>query len=85
MLRRSRREFDTLLRTFAVVYEVPYRSAIWQHAVQLMSLHNLRSYDAAHVATALAVGVSDFASVDSDYLRISELRTHIIRWHICDG
>jgi predicted nucleic acid-binding protein len=72
-------EFDAHLRTFSVVYEVPYQSAIWQHAVQLMSLHNLRSYDAAHVTTALAVGVADFASVDCDYPRVSGLHIHIIR------
>lgn len=72
-------EFDTLLRTFSIVYEVPYQRAIWQHAVQLMALHNLRSYDAAHVATALAADVADFASVDSDYVRVSALRIHIIR------
>lgn len=72
-------EFDALLRIFSVVYEVPYRSAIWQHSLQLMALHNLRSYDAAHIATALATNVADFARVDSDYTRVSGLRIHIIR------
>ncbi|HEY8293619.1 MAG TPA: PIN domain-containing protein [Thermomicrobiales bacterium] len=72
-------EFETLLRTFFVVYEVPYRKVIWRQALQLMSLHNLRSYDAAHIATALVTGVPDFASVDSDYVRVSGLRVHLIR------
>ncbi len=57
-------EFESLLHTFFVVYEVPYHRAVWQQAFSLMSLYNLRSYDAAHIATALVTGVSDFASVD---------------------
>lgn len=72
-------ELNALLRTFSIVYELPYRKAIWRHAIQLMSLYNLKSYDAAHVATALRAGVHDFASVDGDYVRVSELRIHIIR------
>ncbi len=72
-------EFDTLLRTFSVVYEVPYQRVIWQQSIQLMALYNLRSYDAAHLATSLAVRVADFASVDSDFTRVSGLHIHIIR------
>lgn len=72
-------EFESLLQTFFVVYEVPYHRAVWQQAFSLMSLYNLRSYDAAHIATALITRVSDFASVDSDYTRVSGLRIHIIR------
>lgn len=72
-------EFDALLRTFFVAYEAPYQSAIWRQSIQLMALHNLRSYDAAHIATALALGVADFTSVDGDYARVSGLHIHVIR------
>lgn len=72
-------EFETLLRTFYVVYELPYRRQIWRQALEMMSLYNLKSYDAAHVATALRAGLHDFATVDGDYSRVSGLQIHIIR------
>ena len=72
-------ELNVLLRTFAIVYELPYRVLIGRQAIQLMSRYNLKSYDATHVATALRAGIHDFATVDSDYVRVTELTVHVIR------
>jgi len=58
---------------------LPLRKPLWQQSIDLMSLYGLESYDAAHVATALQAGLSDLATVDGKFARVSELHVHIIR------
>ncbi|MCA1725932.1 MAG: PIN domain-containing protein, partial [Thermomicrobia bacterium] len=71
--------FDALLGTFYRVFELPLRKQIWQQSIDLMSLHGLESYDAAHVATALRAGLNDLATVDGKFARVSGLNVHIVR------
>jgi predicted nucleic acid-binding protein len=44
-----------------------------------MCRDHLKSYDAYHAATALALGVRDFATVDADFTRVTELTVHLLR------
>ncbi len=72
-------QFDALLGTFYRVFELPLRKQIWQQSIDLMSLYGLESYDAAHVATAFRAGLSDLATVDGKFARVSGLHVHTIR------
>jgi predicted nucleic acid-binding protein len=73
-------QFDDLLRQFASAHEVALTRAIVDDARQLMIDYNLNSYDAAHVAAALAVGVPALAAVDGHFVRVASLLTvHIVR------
>ncbi len=54
-----------------------YRLGAWDR--DPAARHRLRSHDALHVATALAAGVPDFATVDADFRRVSALRLHLLR------
>ena len=44
-----------------------------------MARTQLRAHDAIHVATAEAVGVRDFATLDDDFKRVASLRVWQIR------
>lgn len=74
------RQFENLLKTFYIVYELPIRKRIQQQSIKLMSLHNLDSHDAIHIATAHRNAIPDFAAVDGDFSRVTGMiRIHIIR------
>ena len=73
------RQFEWFLDKFESVTEVPSAEPIWRASIGLMARYRLRSHDAIHVATALAAGVPDFASVDSDFRRVPTLRLHLLR------
>jgi predicted nucleic acid-binding protein len=55
------------------VEEVNLTEHIREAARLLMAEYNLKSHDAAHVATAFAAEVVDFASFDSGYRRVDGL------------
>ncbi len=72
-------QFDALVATFYTVRELPVGKEIPPHSIQLMSLHGLESYDAAHMATALREKVPDLATTDRKFSRAaSGLRIHLI-------
>jgi predicted nucleic acid-binding protein len=53
--------------------EVSLTPQVRSTAIRLVSLHNLRSYDAVHVASAFAAGCIDFASFDETFRRVDGL------------
>ena len=73
------RQFERFLAPFAAIVELPFSLPIRRASIELMARHRLRSHDAIHVATALAAGVPDFASVDSDFRRVPALQLHLLR------
>ena len=70
---------DGLVAGFAGTLEVPIEESVIAASVRIMARHRLRSHDAIHVATALAAGVPDFTSVDSDFRRVPTLRLRLLR------
>ncbi|HUG60949.1 MAG TPA: type II toxin-antitoxin system VapC family toxin [Methylomirabilota bacterium] len=70
---------DAFLARFANVVEIPFDLDVWRASAGLMARYRLRSHDAAHAATALSVGVLDFATADDDFRRVPNLRLHLLR------
>lgn len=60
-------EFDALLARFYSVQEFPIRPPILRQCNGLMSLHSIKSYDAAHLATALSERIPVLATTDKDF------------------
>jgi predicted nucleic acid-binding protein len=71
--------FEKYLEQFARVVEVPLDRAIWLRSITIMAECHLKSYDATHVATAMRLGIADFASVDADFVRVDTLNVSLIR------
>ncbi|MGH9176054.1 MAG: type II toxin-antitoxin system VapC family toxin [Vicinamibacterales bacterium] len=74
--------FEGFLGQFSEVDEVAIAPRIVTAAVPVMARHMLRSYDALHVSTAAEIGLSHFATCDSDFLRVERegwLTVHLIR------
>ena len=67
------RTLENLLAQFEW-HEVALAEAVRRDDARLMAEHNLRSYDAVHLASATAVGVPDFASLDRGYRRVDGLQ-----------
>jgi predicted nucleic acid-binding protein len=65
--------FDNLMAQANHVREIALDRAILGAANDLMATCNIGSYDAAHVATALAVGATEVAAVDGHFSRVSHL------------
>lgn len=70
---------DDFFLRFAQVVQLPLTEATWRASVGFMARHRLRSHDAIHAATAIRVGVPDFASVDADFRRVPNLRLELLR------
>lgn len=70
---------DEYLAQFARVVEAPLDMEIWRRTVVLMAEHHLKSYDAAHIATAIELGVPRIASRDADFARVTSLSIDIVR------
>jgi hypothetical protein len=71
--RRGWGQFDNFINQFARVTEIGLSRSILDSTNDLMGSCNLGSYDAAHVATALMFGATEFASVDGHFSRVSHL------------
>jgi len=73
------RQFDILARTFYQKRELPMQRDMHQRCANVMSQHNLDSYDAMHVAVAMSNGLSHIATLDADFTRVRELKVLLIR------
>jgi predicted nucleic acid-binding protein len=71
--RRGWSQFDEFVNQFVRVIEVGLSRPILDSANHLMGSCNLGSYDAAHAATALAIGATELACVDSHFSRVNHL------------
>lgn len=71
--RRGWEQFDTFMSGFTLVTEYGLTRTILDSASDLMASCNLGSYDAAHVATALASGATEIAAVDGHFSRVNHL------------
>ena len=70
--------FNDLIARFDRVTEAPFSRAIWEASLDIMAQHQLRSHDAIHVATARAVGIRDFATLDGHFRRVPDLHLWLI-------
>jgi predicted nucleic acid-binding protein len=70
---------EELLSEFDRVFEAPHDLNIWLLSVEIMCRYQIKSYDATHVATAIHLGIADFASVDGDFMRVDALNVTLIR------
>lgn len=61
------RELDALITIFDSYREISFDSALIPAIGDLMAELQLKSYDATHLASALAVGADTFATLDSDF------------------
>lgn len=79
-LDRGKESLEDLVLRFERTLEVQLTRELIDEAHRLMGSHNLQSYDAAHVATAIAAGATDLAAVDGHFERADGLVTvHIVR------
>jgi predicted nucleic acid-binding protein len=78
-MREGTAKLDDFLGRFAEVVELPLTPTILSTSVDLMARHRLRSFDAAHTATALLAGVHEFATIDDDFRRVPHLRLRLLR------
>lgn len=78
-LTRGVRRFHALLDQFRESFEIPMTTHIWLQAVDLMAFESLDSSDSLHLASARAIGASDFATTDADFRRIAYPVVHLIR------
>ncbi len=74
------REGDTLLENLfrSLLYSrevrlIPATAAIWEHAARLRASTGLKTPDALHAATSLAVGSTLFVSNDEAFRRVANL------------
>lgn len=73
------KQVEAFLRRFTEIVELPLTAPILTTSITVMARYRPRSYDAVHVASALSVGIADFASVDADFRRVSNLRLRLLR------
>jgi predicted nucleic acid-binding protein len=78
-LRTGLRQFEQLLGQFPESYLVALSDEIVEQAVSLMARFHLKSFDAIHVATAMAAGVDAIAAIDADFERVADLPVVIVR------
>ena len=79
-LRDNNRHLETLFRSFLTGQEmmlIPATLPIWEHAAQLRGV-GLKTPDALHAATALAVGCNLFVTNDPIFLRVGQLPVTIL-------
>jgi predicted nucleic acid-binding protein len=72
-------EMERLLDSFSEAYEIPFQHTLWLQSIDLIGHYGLRASDAAHVATALHVGLRVFATNDGDFRRVDMLDVRIVR------
>ena len=79
------RESDTLLenlfRSLLAAREVrmiPATASLWEHAARLRATTGLKTPDALHAATALAVESTLFVTNDGGFRRVADLRVAVL-------
>jgi predicted nucleic acid-binding protein len=77
-LRFGLRQLDALLSHFEFV-EIQSDALTWAQGIPVIARHNLKSYDAFHIATARAHGLRHFATTDRDFRGIRSPRIWLIR------
>jgi len=75
-------ELDSLLGSFYVDEEVPMDDLVLGNALDMMIEHNLRSYDAVHVATARLQSVRHLATCDGAFQNAAPLTQVVL---VTDG
>jgi predicted nucleic acid-binding protein len=79
-LRDKNAQLETLFRSFLSAEEmrlIPATLPIWEEAARLRGL-GLKTPDALHAATAVAVGCSLFVTNDSIFLRVEHLPVTVL-------
>ena len=79
-LRDNNTQLEMLFRSFLTVQEmmlIPATLPIWEHAAHLRGL-GLKTPDALHAATAVAVGCSLLVTNDPVFLRVAQLPVTIL-------
>lgn len=71
-------QLDEFVSSIGEVFELPIDQTLYRSALEIMSTYRLNSYDALHVATALRVGLVDFASCDRDFERVEAMRVYYV-------
>jgi predicted nucleic acid-binding protein len=71
-------ELERLLGGFNETFELPFDLTTWRASIDVMARHRLRSHDALHIASALAVRVNDVATLDDHFRRVSNLRVWLL-------
>jgi len=61
------------MEEFANAFLVPLNSSSLDRAVTIMARYHVKSFDAIHASTALSARVDFLASIDADFLRVTEL------------
>jgi predicted nucleic acid-binding protein len=72
-------QFRAFLDLFDAAVEIPLTITAWETSISLMTRYHLKSYDAFHAATAIELGVYDFATADTQFSAVAELNVHLIR------
>jgi len=73
------RQFDDLLDRFAEAFELPIKTRTWRSGVSAMVDHQLRAYDAIHLATAREYHIGHLATADRDDRKIADLHVWLIQ------
>jgi predicted nucleic acid-binding protein len=72
-LKFGHEELEALLNSFYAVVEVPIDDLVLANAVDMMADHDLRSYDALHIATARLQSIRHVASCDGAFINAAPL------------
>ncbi len=67
-------QLEALLDRFAETFELPIRPRTWRSSLSVMVDHQLRAYDAIHVATAREHHIRHIATADGHYRNVADLR-----------
>ena len=71
--------FEQVLTGLDGVALVPVSIEIARQAARLRAVHSLRTPDAIHVSTALAVKAASFITMDRRLARVKEIDVHVLR------
>lgn len=71
-------DYETLLTTTKIILQ-PITASILKDAAQLRATTNLRTPDAIHAATALALGCKLFVTNDTDYRKAPALPIAVLK------
>jgi predicted nucleic acid-binding protein len=72
-------QLEAFIGQFVEVVELPLDRVTWDRSIDLMCRYPFKSYDAAHVATAIQYSVQHLATTDREYLVVQNPRIWLIR------